>query len=188
MHDLPLTLVGGYLGSGKTTWINARLAAAGGVRFAVMVNDFGDLNVDAALIADQGAHTVELTNGCVCCSISVTWQPPRSRSPRGRIAPRLGPAGSKWRGRSHPPEAAGCSLARLSNGAGDDPRGRHTHPDTGERQVRRGACSHAIAGGGPGPPDAHLDQIDAATEFKLESWLAELRAEHDAARDVPDFA
>lgn len=64
----PLTIVGGFLGSGKTTLIK-RMLTQTELRIAVLVNDFGALNIDAALIAASGATTVELTNGCVCCSI-----------------------------------------------------------------------------------------------------------------------
>lgn len=67
--DVPLTVLGGYLGSGKTTLVNAMLREAGGRRIAVLVNDFGAVNVDADLIRRRGATTVELANGCVCCSL-----------------------------------------------------------------------------------------------------------------------
>ena len=70
LSDLPVTLVTGYLGSGKTTYINQRLANAEGVRYAVMVNDFGELNIDAELIAASTEKTISLTNGCVCCSLA----------------------------------------------------------------------------------------------------------------------
>ena len=66
----PLTLLGGYLGSGKTTLVNALLAGAGGRRIAVLVNDFGAVNIDADLIRRRGATTLELANGCVCCDLA----------------------------------------------------------------------------------------------------------------------
>jgi G3E family GTPase len=65
---LPLTVIGGYLGAGKTTLLNQILTGNHGRRIAVIVNDFGALNVDASLIADHEGDTVALTNGCVCCS------------------------------------------------------------------------------------------------------------------------
>ena len=68
-HRIPLTVVGGFLGAGKTTLVNRLLAQAGGQRLAVLVNDFGAVNVDAALIARSAGDTIALTNGCVCCSI-----------------------------------------------------------------------------------------------------------------------
>lgn len=72
--EIGYTVVGGFLGSGKTTLINAMLSTAT-IRLAVIVNDIGDVNIDARLIAAAaedgpgGAATIELTNGCVCCSI-----------------------------------------------------------------------------------------------------------------------
>jgi G3E family GTPase len=66
---LRVTVVGGYLGAGKTTLLNALLRAAHGVRLAVLVNDFGSVNIDAALIENRSGETISLTNGCICCSI-----------------------------------------------------------------------------------------------------------------------
>lgn len=66
----PITLVGGYLGSGKTTLINRFLSSPRAGRTAVVVNDFGEVNIDAALIRASGADTLELTNGCICCQIT----------------------------------------------------------------------------------------------------------------------
>ena len=67
---IPVTVIGGYLGAGKTTCLNALLAADHGLRLAVLVNDFGAVNIDAGLIAEHGGDTVALTNGCVCCAIA----------------------------------------------------------------------------------------------------------------------
>jgi G3E family GTPase len=69
MADIPVTMVGGYLGAGKTTLINHVLTGSHGLRIAVLVNDFGAINIDASLIADASDDTISLTNGCVCCSI-----------------------------------------------------------------------------------------------------------------------
>ena len=66
---IPLTVIGGFLGAGKTTLLNRLLADAQGRRYAVLVNDFGAVNVDAALVAAASGDTIALTNGCVCCSI-----------------------------------------------------------------------------------------------------------------------
>lgn len=65
---VPLTFVGGYLGSGKTTLINEMLATTDRP-IAVMVNDVGEINIDAALIKKRSGDTIELTDGCVCCSL-----------------------------------------------------------------------------------------------------------------------
>lgn len=66
---LSVAIVGGYLGAGKTTLLNALLGGARGVRLALIVNDFGSINIDAALIANRSGATIELTNGCACCAI-----------------------------------------------------------------------------------------------------------------------
>ena len=64
-----MTFIGGYLGAGKTTVINEMLARTE-TPIAVMVNDVGEINVDAALIRRRSGDTVELSDGCVCCSLS----------------------------------------------------------------------------------------------------------------------
>ena len=67
---VPFTLLGGYLGAGKTTVINHVIGTAAGRRIVVLVNDVAAVNVDAALIADHDGTTLSLTNGCVCCAIA----------------------------------------------------------------------------------------------------------------------
>ncbi len=69
---IPLTVIGGYLGAGKTTLINHVLRQPGGRRIAVVVNDFGSIGIDAALLgpATSGAgRIISLPNGCVCCTV-----------------------------------------------------------------------------------------------------------------------
>jgi Ni2+-binding GTPase involved in maturation of urease and hydrogenase len=66
---IPLVVLGGYLGAGKTTLLNHVLSNAGQRRVAVLVNDFGDINIDAALIRERTDDVINLENGCVCCSI-----------------------------------------------------------------------------------------------------------------------
>ena len=68
MDGVPLTVVGGYLGAGKTTLVNHLLRETGGEGLAVLVNEFGDLSVDGALIEAQPGRMVELAGGCVCCA------------------------------------------------------------------------------------------------------------------------
>ncbi|MCG6204668.1 GTP-binding protein [Rhodopseudomonas sp. HC1] len=69
---IPVTVIGGFLGAGKTTFVN-HLLAGGGPRTAVLVNDFGEINVDAALIQGHDGTTMTLTNGCICCSIGTSF-------------------------------------------------------------------------------------------------------------------
>lgn len=64
-----LTVLGGYLGAGKTTLLNHVLRNAGGRRIAVIINDFGSINIDAELVASRDGDTLTLANGCICCSI-----------------------------------------------------------------------------------------------------------------------
>ena len=66
---LPVTVIGGYLGAGKTTLVNHLLRTAGGMRLAVLVNDFGEVSIDADLIESADDNLLKLTGGCVCCSI-----------------------------------------------------------------------------------------------------------------------
>lgn len=67
--SIPITIVGGYLGAGKTSLINHVLAGCHGLRVTVLVNDFGAVNIDAKLIANRADDTISLTNGCACCAI-----------------------------------------------------------------------------------------------------------------------
>lgn len=69
MMGLPVTIVSGYLGAGKTTLINRLLAEDHGLNLLILVNDFGSINIDDTLISAQGDQTIALTNGCVCCSM-----------------------------------------------------------------------------------------------------------------------
>ena len=65
---IPVTVIGGYLGAGKTTLVNHLLRNADGRRLAVLVNDFGDLPIDADLIEAKGEDLISIAGGCVCCS------------------------------------------------------------------------------------------------------------------------
>ena len=69
MTGIPLTVIGGYLGAGKTTLINQILRDPQGKRYLVMVNDFGAINVDASLLVSADEDTIQLSNGCVCCTM-----------------------------------------------------------------------------------------------------------------------
>lgn len=69
LAPLPVTVIAGYLGSGKTSLVNHLLRNAGGRRIMVMVNDFGALNIDADLLESAEDDTLTLSNGCICCTM-----------------------------------------------------------------------------------------------------------------------
>ncbi len=77
MKNIPVLLLTGYLGSGKTTLVNRILSNRKGIRFAVIVNDIGEVNIDADLIARDGIvggtddSLVSLQNGCICCTLKM---------------------------------------------------------------------------------------------------------------------
>lgn len=68
-QPLGVSLVSGFLGSGKTTFINRLLSSDHGVRMGVVVNDFGDINIDSKLVVSRTEDTVTLENGCICCTL-----------------------------------------------------------------------------------------------------------------------
>ena len=77
INNIPVLLITGYLGSGKTTLLNRILTNQKGIRFAVIVNDIGEVNIDASLIqkggvvSQQDDSLVALQNGCICCSLKM---------------------------------------------------------------------------------------------------------------------
>ena len=69
LAPIPVSIVGGFLGAGKTTLLNRLLEEADGQRLGLIVNDFGDINVDEKLIVARDEDMISLANGCICCSI-----------------------------------------------------------------------------------------------------------------------
>ncbi len=68
--SLPLTIIAGFLGAGKTTLLNHLLVEPHGRRLAVLVNDFGSINIDADLVSSRTEDMISLTNGCACCAVA----------------------------------------------------------------------------------------------------------------------
>lgn len=80
VDEIPVLLLTGYLGSGKTTLVNKILSNRKGIRFAVIVNDLGEVNIDAELIQkggivnSQDESLIALQNGCICCTLKMDRQ------------------------------------------------------------------------------------------------------------------
>ncbi len=68
-RPIPVTILTGFLDAGKTTLLNRILNGNHGLKVAVLVNDFGSINIDAELIVGVESNVVSLANGCICCSI-----------------------------------------------------------------------------------------------------------------------
>ena len=69
-RGMPVTIITGFLGSGKTTLINQILHNKQKLKVAVLVNEFGDINIDTQLLMDVNENMLELSNGCICCTIN----------------------------------------------------------------------------------------------------------------------
>ena len=80
-------MLGGYLGAGKTTLLNRLLSDNHGVRIALLINDFGAINIDADLIEKQTEQQINLTNGCVCCGLSDGFDEAIENLARARTPP-----------------------------------------------------------------------------------------------------
>ncbi|MGV1949897.1 cobalamin biosynthesis protein CobW [Agrobacterium vitis] len=80
-QKIPVTVITGFLGAGKTTIIRNMLMNAGGKKIALVINEFGDLGVDGEVLKGCGAETcteddiIELTNGCICCTVADDFVP-----------------------------------------------------------------------------------------------------------------
>src|SRR5271156_5002834 len=78
MAKIPVTIVTGFLGSGKTTLIRHVLEHAEGRRLALIINEFGDVGVDGAILSACGCpedNIIELANGCLCCTVADDFIP-----------------------------------------------------------------------------------------------------------------
>ncbi|MUL37876.1 CobW family GTP-binding protein [Gloeocapsopsis dulcis] len=69
-RGMPVTIITGFLGSGKTTLLNHILSNRQDLKVAILVNEFGDINIDSQLLVSMDEDMVELSNGCICCTIN----------------------------------------------------------------------------------------------------------------------
>ena len=69
-RGMPVTIITGFLGSGKTTLLNQILSNRQDLKVAVLVNEFGDIDIDSQLLVSIDQDMVELSNGCICCTIN----------------------------------------------------------------------------------------------------------------------
>jgi G3E family GTPase len=68
-NPIPVTVLTGYLGAGKTTLLNRILTEEHGKKYAVVINEFGELGVDNDLVVDADEEVFEMNNGCICCTV-----------------------------------------------------------------------------------------------------------------------
>ena len=66
---VPITILTGYLGSGKTTFINYLLRENHGFKFAIIENEFGEVGIDDGLVLQTNEEIIEMMNGCICCTV-----------------------------------------------------------------------------------------------------------------------
>jgi G3E family GTPase len=69
-RGMPVTIITGFLGSGKTTLLNHILSNRQELKVAILVNEFGDINIDSQLLVSMDEDMLELSNGCICCTIN----------------------------------------------------------------------------------------------------------------------
>ena len=68
-EKIPVTVLTGYLGAGKTTLLNRILSEPHGQKFAVIVNEFGEIGIDNDLVVGADEEVFEMNNGCICCTV-----------------------------------------------------------------------------------------------------------------------
>jgi G3E family GTPase len=154
---VPILLVTGFLGAGKTTVVNHLLAHAEGRRIAALVNDFGAINIDAELIAGASDGVISLSNGCICCSLQGdllrTLAALLRRDPRPELIVIETSGGRRSLGYCAQPDGS----PDLAGGAAGNGAVRVGRDDTGGNVERRGVAVSVADGrrggaeqGGPG--------------------------------------
>ena len=80
MDKIPVTVLTGYLGAGKTTLLNRILSEQHGKKYAVIVNEFGEIGIDNDLVVGADEEVFEMNNGCICCTVQGRPDPHPRRS------------------------------------------------------------------------------------------------------------
>jgi G3E family GTPase len=167
---VPVTTLTGFLGAGKTTLLNRILAGEHGLRVAVLVNDFGAINIDAELVIGIETNVISLANGCVCCMIrddlvaSIAEAIARPEKPEYVLLEASGVADP-------------IGIAQTLNDPGLRDRIRldgilcvvdaeqvHAAPETAELKLRQMACADMILLN-------KVDLVDRATVARIRAWL-----------------
>jgi G3E family GTPase len=78
--QVPVTVLTGYLGAGKTTLLNRILTEQHGKKYAVIVNEFGEIGIDNDLVVDADEEVFEMNNGCICCTVRGDLDPHHRRA------------------------------------------------------------------------------------------------------------
>lgn len=168
---IPLTVIGGFLGAGKTTLLNHLLDNAAGRRIAVLVNDFGAINIDAALVAAGSGDTIALSNGCVCCSIGddlsrALIQVLDASEPFDAVVIEASGVSDPWKiaqiGLADPQLTLEAVIVLVDTAAALEQASDPLLTDTLERQLR--AADLVVLN--------KIDQVDAARRLAVGRWVA----------------
>lgn len=191
MSAVPVRVIGGYLGAGKTTLLNALLEASTGERIVVLVNDFGSVNIDARFVGSRAGDTIELTNGCACCTIgddlalAVHRALERSPLPDRIYVEASGVADPRRIGERLAAVAGVCVEAPLVVADAQNVVERARDRYVGELVCRQLAGAGALY-------LSKLDLVDEERAGAVREFLAEIAAgvptsERDALRPEPEF-
>jgi G3E family GTPase len=173
---IPLTVVGGFLGAGKTTLLNHWLRHCGAQRVALLINDFGALNIDAELIdprSNAGDALIRLTNGCVCCQIGDDLTMALIRvldgpSPPDAVVIEASGVSDPWRiaqmGRADPRLSLDGVVVLVDAGAVQDHARDPLLADTLHRQLR--AADLIVVN--------KIDRVDARAVAEVGRWIASI--------------